>query len=173
MSLPSTSLRPAIAADAEALASFAAKVFPLGGRPGADPADLARFISSELNPNKFREFIADPEASLILAVHEEHIAGLALAIRNCAHAQIEAACPGELRKLYVDPQHHGKGVANALMQQALNSLQPPADVVWLSVFSENARAIAFYQRWGFRIVGTQKFMVGNDPQEDFLMRRDL
>jgi len=44
--------------------------------------------------------------------------------------------------------------------------------VWLSVYSENPRAIAFYKKWGFHIAGSQEFLVGADPQQDFLMRRD-
>jgi ribosomal protein S18 acetylase RimI-like enzyme len=173
MSLPSISLRQANAADAEALAVFAAAVFPLGGRPGADPADLEAFISTELTPAKFRQFLANPNAALIVASDGPQIAGFILAMRNCGHPQIEAQCAAELRKLYVDPQHHGKGVANALMQQALDWLHPAADVVWLSVFSENPRAIAFYERWGFRQAGTQYFVVGQDHQKDLVMRRDL
>jgi ribosomal protein S18 acetylase RimI-like enzyme len=44
--------------------------------------------------------------------------------------------------------------------------------LWLSVFSENRRALSFYERWGFRIVGTQRFLVGTDPQLDYLMLRE-
>jgi len=41
--------------------------------------------------------------------------------------------------------------------------------LWLSAFSENGRAIAFYTRWGFRIAGEHDFVVGNDRQRDYVM----
>ncbi len=47
------------------------------------------------------------------------------------------------------------------------------DVLWLGVWQKNARAIAFYHKWEFEIVGTQTFQLGNDPQSDFVMRRSL
>ena len=35
------------------------------------------------------------------------------------------------------------------------------------------RAIEFYAKWGFQEVGTHIFMLGNDPQRDFVMELNL
>jgi diamine N-acetyltransferase len=60
------------------------------------------------------------------------------------------------------------------MRQALRSLeQDRLATVWLRVCHENPRAIAFYEKRGFHIVGTHEVLVGTDRQKDFLMRRDL
>ena len=37
----------------------------------------------------------------------------------------------------------------------------------------NARAIAFYERWGFRIVGDHIFQLGADAQRDLIMERHV
>jgi GNAT superfamily N-acetyltransferase len=104
-------VRPAKAADAEALSGFAARVFPLGGRPGADPAHLAAYIAAELTPKRFRELIADKNAVLLIAESGGRIAGYAALVHACGNSQIQAKSPAELRKLYVDPRYHGGGVA--------------------------------------------------------------
>jgi ribosomal protein S18 acetylase RimI-like enzyme len=44
-------------------------------------------------------------------------------------------------------------------------------MIWLDVWERNARAIAFYQKWGFAVVGTQTFQLGSDLQNDLLMQR--
>jgi ribosomal protein S18 acetylase RimI-like enzyme len=166
-------VRNAIADDAEALSAFAAAVFPLGGRPGADPLDLAHYIAAELTAKCFRTWIENPNAIMFVAEMEDQICGYVLVLRLSSHPQIEDGALAELRKLYVAPAHHGRRVADELMRQALASLERDRrTAMWLSVFSENPRAIAFYKKWGFRIVGTQLFLVGSDPQRDFLMRRD-
>ena len=46
-------------------------------------------------------------------------------------------------------------------------------VVWLDVWEKNPRAIAFYEKWGFKIVGEQSFQLGADLQHDWLMSRSL
>jgi ribosomal protein S18 acetylase RimI-like enzyme len=43
--------------------------------------------------------------------------------------------------------------------------------IWLGVWERNARAIAFYRRWGFADVGSQPFRLGTDLQTDRVMAR--
>ena len=43
------------------------------------------------------------------------------------------------------------------------------DVLWLGVWEENRKAIAFYERWGFGRVGTEIFDVGGDRQRDAIL----
>jgi ribosomal protein S18 acetylase RimI-like enzyme len=166
-------IRCAVTDDAEALSAFAAAIFQLGGRPGADPLDLSHYIATELTAKCFLTWIENPNAIMFVAEMADQICGYVLVLRSSRHPQIEDFAPAELRKLYVAPAHHGSGIADELMRQSLTSLERNRrTAVWLSVFSENPRAIAFYKKWGFRIVGTQLFSVGSDRQKDFLMRRD-
>lgn len=58
--------------------------------------------------------------------------------------------PTELWSLYVAQEHHGRGVAAALVAAAL----PSSDAAHLWVFVGNERAIAFYRKLGFRPDGT-------------------
>jgi len=43
----------------------------------------------------------------------------------------------------------------------------------LGVWQRNTRAIAFYEREGFRITGETTFLVGSDLQSDWTMERQL
>ena len=45
--------------------------------------------------------------------------------------------------------------------------------MWLSVWERNPRAIAFYGKCGFRLVGTKDFWVGSDRQTDHVMVAEL
>jgi ribosomal protein S18 acetylase RimI-like enzyme len=47
------------------------------------------------------------------------------------------------------------------------------DVIWLAVWEKNPRAIAFYEKKGFRKVGRQTFQLGSDIQHDHVMARNL
>lgn len=44
-----------------------------------------------------------------------------------------------------------------------------AETVWLGVWEKNPRAIAFYEKCGFRITGSHPFLVGTDLQTDRIM----
>jgi diamine N-acetyltransferase len=166
-------IRPATAGDADALSAFAAATFALGGRQGADPAHLAAYIESELTPQRLRRMMEEPAAKILLAQFNSRIAGYASLINGSRHPLVAADRPSELQKLYVHPEFHGSGIADRLMGEALCRVEKGCDAVWLSVYSENPRAIAFYSRWKFRVVGTHHFLVGDDAQKDLVMRRDL
>jgi ribosomal protein S18 acetylase RimI-like enzyme len=45
--------------------------------------------------------------------------------------------------------------------------------MWLGVWEENARAIAFYAKWGFRRVGTHEFVFGGKTYDDLVMERSI
>lgn len=54
--------------------------------------------------------------------------------------------------MYVDPDHRGTDVADALMEAALSVAREqslPMDRIVLDVDRANERARAFYDRWGF------------------------
>lgn len=164
-------IRRATAADVEALSAFAAEVFPLGGREGTDASHISAYVNAELTPERFRSLIENPRAHVVIAKDGAEIAGYAVLLHNSGHPRIPARYPAELKKIYVHPDYHGTGVADSLMRELLSSIRPGCDAIWLSVYSENSRAIGFYTRWSFRMAGTTVFVVGGDRQKDFLMRR--
>jgi ribosomal protein S18 acetylase RimI-like enzyme len=41
------------------------------------------------------------------------------------------------------------------------------------VWEHNQKAIQFYRKWGFEKFGEHFFMVGNDKQNDWLMKKEL
>jgi len=48
-----------------------------------------------------------------------------------------------------------------------------ADVAWLGVWEQNPRAISFYAKSGFAVVGDHVFVLGKDPQRDLVLAKRL
>lgn len=77
-------------------------------------------------------------------------------------------------QFYIDKARQGAGVAQALMDWTLAEAgRRRADAIYLTVFTENERARRFYERYGFEPVGRYDFMVGNQADEDIIMRKAL
>jgi GNAT superfamily N-acetyltransferase len=77
----------------------------------------------------------------------------------------------ELRQFYLLHEWRGVGVAHALMEWAMEEARVRgARQMFLSVYTANCRARRFYERYGFQEVGPYKFMVGNQADEDIIMR---
>jgi len=166
-------IRTATPADAQALSALACELFPLGCPADTNPDDIAHYRATALTPAAFAAHLADPAITILLACDEATSLPIAytLIARSANPPEAVSAATHELRKFYLHPAHHGTGLAQSLMTAALALASSPGDAFWLSVFSQNPRAIAFYQRSGFRIVGSQHFLVGTDLQQDYLMQR--
>ena len=82
---------------------------------------------------------------------------------------------GDIGAMYVHPSAQGTGLADALMTALLNHAATVVEQVQLTVNSENARAIKFYKRHGFRQIGIipRSLHVGDRYYDDMLMFRSV
>jgi ribosomal protein S18 acetylase RimI-like enzyme len=166
-----TTVRRATTADAQALSSLSAAIFPLGCPANTKPEDLAEYIGQELTVERFRALLEDDRNAILAVDISNKLAGYALISRGSLAPQMQVPVGLELRKFYIEAAYHGRGVAHALMKEVLAIAANERDAtLWLSVFSGNERAISFYKKWGFHIAGTQNFLVGADCQLDYLMQ---
>ncbi|WP_211880104.1 GNAT family N-acetyltransferase [Pseudarthrobacter albicanus] len=182
-------IRRAGADDAGSLAELAAVTFPLACPPGSAPEDIAAHLANTLSEENFRAYLADPSVTvLVIEADGLHADGLhadgglrgysLLVFRPAQDRDVAAALPilpsAELSKCYVHPDHHGLGAAAELMHASVASAAAAgAAGIWLGVNSQNARAIRFYEKSGFRKVGTKSFQLGNTVEHDFVMERPL
>src|SRR5262249_14252985 len=87
---------------------------------------------------------------------------------------VKGPAPIELLRFYVDQEFHGTGIANQLMEHLLATAAARGfHTLWLGVWENNPRAISFYNKWDFSEVGSHDFWLGNDPQRDLLMTRNI
>ena len=78
--------------------------------------------------------------------------------------------------MYVCPQMRGSGVSDQLMRAILDHATGMVEMIVLTVVTDNLRAIRLYERWGFRIYGTERKSVklsDNDYLDEHLMARTL
>lgn len=80
----------------------------------------------------------------------------------------------EIERIYIRQKFQGQGLGLYLIHQAEEFGKHQAlHRIWLGVWEHNTKAIKFYQRMGFKVFGQHLFMLGNDPQTDLLMCKDL
>lgn len=171
-------VRPAQPDEVPALAQLAALTFPLACPPGSTAADQQAFIAQHLAEASFERYLAD-EARDVLVVGDPGgpLAGYAMLVAGepadpDVRAVVTDRPAAELSKMYAHPDHHGTGVAAALMAAALDAARRRgAAVVWLGVNQLNARAQAFYARSGFERAGTKHFVVGSRTEDDYILTR--
>ncbi|WP_456845099.1 N-acetyltransferase family protein [Cellulomonas sp. P5_C6] len=171
-------VRPAEHTDLGALAELAAITFPLACPPGSTAQDQQEFIATVLSAERFAEYLEDPSRTVLVAEDGVLVGYTMLVAGEPTDEDVRAALhlrpTIELSKCYVHPDHHGAGVAHALMTASLEvARERGAQGMWLGVNQQNARAQAFYTRSGFAVVGTKYFTVGTRIEDDYVLERPL
>ena len=64
----------------------------------------------------------------------------------CAYYRLTT--DGEVDDFYVLPAFRGQGIGSAILEKCLRESEKP---LWLYVFTKNTRAVALYERFGFRV----------------------
>ncbi|MFY9635093.1 MAG: GNAT family N-acetyltransferase [Cellulosimicrobium cellulans] len=170
-------IRKATTDDAGALADLAAVTFPLACPPSSSPEDIATHLANTLSEDHFRGYLTDPNTLILVLDVEGVLRGYSLLVNRQAQDPdvAEALTLGpsiELSKCYVHPEHHGLGAAAELMHASLEAATAAgAAGIWLGVNSQNARAVRFYEKSGFRKVGSKSFRLGTTVEHDFVMER--
>ncbi|HMG82241.1 MAG TPA: GNAT family N-acetyltransferase [Ferruginibacter sp.] len=79
-----------------------------------------------------------------------------------------------LHRIYIDPQQHGKGIGKMLLDFVINDIKPKgAQYINLNVNRYN-KAVGFYKKAGFEIIGEEDLPVGNGYfMNDYKMLKTL
>jgi len=165
--------RLATPADGPAAAAMGRRCFveTFGGH--FDPDDLVLHLDRMFGPGGLPGELADPSVRVMLAEDGDAIAAyLKLVPMSLAADHPPGAL--EIKQLYVLEPWQGAGVAAALMRRAIGLARDEgAPALFLSVWEHGARAIAFYRRHGFTVVGHAPFLLGTRVYQDPVMRLDL
>jgi ribosomal protein S18 acetylase RimI-like enzyme len=163
-------LRHALTSDSEALARLADLTFRDAFSEGSSLSDLQQFCEEHYRSDIQLQEIQDPNLITILVESESELIGFAQVRLNSPKKNLAGKHQSELSRLYVSSEWLGQGVAHKLMSEVFASVESAqSDFMWLGVWEDNARAIAFYRKYDFTVVGEHIFTVGTDPQRDLVM----
>lgn len=165
-------IRTGTIADALELSRLAEQTFRSTFEAMNTPEDMALHCRESYGESIQARELSDPGMQTLLGELDGQLIAFAQLRWGPAPEGVRGEFPGEILRLYVHADWHGRGIAQALMQACLEThMGRGADVIWLGVWEKNPRAIAFYHKYGFEEVGAHVFRLGNDPQRDLILCR--
>ncbi|HVY84466.1 MAG TPA: GNAT family N-acetyltransferase [Caulobacterales bacterium] len=166
--------RNAVATDAQALTAFARASFVETFGHLYPPEDLASFLAEKYDAALVRADIEAGKTHYRLAFDGDELIGYNKVGGDFDLPVEHEPSAVELHRLYVHTRVKGQGVAKTLMDEALDWARARgAAAMYLSVWENNFRAQAFYNRYGFEHIGEHGFMVGRTRDRDFIWRLPL
>lgn len=165
----------ATVSDAPLLTAISLKSFCEAFEKDNNPEDFKTYVDEAFSKEQITKDLEQPGSIFFIAYINGDVAGYA---RLRLSTEVNDQFPGkklvELHRLYSLGKYIGRGIGKALMNHCLDhAKQNGFEIIWLGVWEHNDHAQGFYKNFRFKKFSSHVFMVGNDPQTDYLLKKEL
>lgn len=138
------------------------------------PETMAEYLAAAFDRDKIRAEIGNPDSTFLFLFVQGDLAGYLKVNENEAQTDLRESGGLEIERIYLRKRFQGRGLGKVLLEKGLETArEKQKQYAWLGVWERNTKAIGFYERAGFRKVGTHDFFMGTERQTDFVMRKEL
>lgn len=168
-------IRFANADDAGLLVQIGARYFYDAYQDVKAEHHLNDYISKAFEVNDIRQQLENNSAVYLIASNLNNLpVGYVKLRSDRSHANLTTLKNLEVERIYVDRNYWRSGIGKDLFKACVEyAMENKYDTLWLGVWQKNERAIQFYQSQGMEIFGTKKFWVGEEENDDFVLKIDL
>ena len=153
--------------DVEAVSALARVVWQATYPSLISQAQIDAMLADRYSPTVMREQLDDPGHAWWVTHEDGQPVAFAHALRDAMGCKID--------KLYVHPARQHRGLGAALVRAVESWARANhIDRLWLQVNRGNTQAIRAYEKYGFRIVASRVFDIGNGyVMDDHIMEKTL
>lgn len=139
-----------------------------------DEANMNAYLQTAFDREKLRRELLNASSSFYFIYFDGELAGYLKLNMDDAQTDLHDPRSLEVERIYVLKKYQGKGIGGRLMDKAIEiAREQNKSFIWLGVWERNEAALRFYKKNGFYQIGKHLFIVGDDPQTDLVMRKDL
>jgi ribosomal protein S18 acetylase RimI-like enzyme len=138
------------------------------------PETMTAYLDAAFAPEKIKAELLSEGSAFYFLYAEDALAGYLKLNIGKAQTDIHDLQSLEVERIYVRREFQGLGLGRILLEKAAAEAKSLGkSYLWLGVWEKNENAIAFYKKHGFHIIGNHGFIMGDEVQNDFVMRKDL
>ena len=174
--MESISIAPASIHDIIKLQTISRSTFVQTFNEHNNPEDMQAYLDNSFSIEKLSAELNNKNSTFYFAIDNNLNTVVGYLKVNTGDAQSEKKDLNafEIERIYVDKTYFGKKVGQLLFDKAIEiAKSKKVSYVWLGVWEENHRALAFYAKNGFKAFDKHLFKLGNDEQFDILMKLHL
>ena len=150
------------------------ETFSLAFAKDNTPENLVDYYGKSFSIEALLEQINDLNSRFYFIYDEDKLAAYFKINIGESQTEIGANDGMELERLYIYPEHQSKKIGAFIVNEVkIKALLEDKKYIWLGVWENNLRAIKFYQKQGFIKFDSHIYYLGNDPQNDWMMRLEL
>lgn len=159
--------------DVDLLVYIGKKSFIESHGMSASKQDIDAYIRVKFSKSSFERELQDPCNHFHIIFHHQIPVGYSKIIFDCPHDNIQFKNVTKLERIYILKEfHHLKFGLELFNFNKQESLKLHQSGMWLFVWTENTKAIKFYNNMGFKIIGSHDFKISethSNPNHQMLL----
>lgn len=172
--MPLIQFTPVTPGQVTALQSLTHATFIAAYQDKIEMEKMQEYLAEAHSNDKLYQELTDPNVSYFFVQSEGQIAGFVMLRSRFTHEGLGEDPITYLNRFYLLPEFWGSGLAVPMMHFCVDFARRQGSYwLWLQVWQENARAIAFYHKTGFEHFGFMPFYLGDEVHNDWVMRKRL
>ena len=149
--------------DAALLTGLATQAFIETHEQGVPAPDIASYLAEKMSLQVITEELKDPANIFHLIYYNEKAAGYSKIIFNKPYYKLESQAVTKLERIYLLKEFYGLKLGSTLfLHNTVLSKKAKQDGIWLYVWKINERALIFYKKAGFIIIGSENFKISEN-----------
>ena len=167
-------IRYATIPDAELVADLSRKTFYETFGTHNTKENMDKFMKEQFTRESLIKEVSEPGNIFLLAMNEEKPVGYVRMREGEKYPEFGDRDSLEIARIYVVNKFIGTGVGKLMMQKCISlAKEIKKDIIWLGVWEKNKRAISFYTKWRFEKFAEHPFLLGDEVQTDWLMKKEI
>ena len=131
------------------------------------PENMEEYLRRAFAREKLSRELSDKNSMFFLLRSDDKPAGYPKVNEAPSQTDVNDPASLEIERIYVSGEFQGEGLGRYLMEHAIRMAAARKKKY------VNEKAIRFYKRNGFCRIGTHSFVMGEDEQTDYIMRKEL
>lgn len=168
-----TSIVKAEANDFQLLADIGSVSFIESHGSSASETDINKYIKEKYSYEAFKDELVDPKNIYHIIYKDKKPAGYSKIIFNIPHSNIPIVNVTKLDRIYLLKEFYGLNLGSELFQFNIElTKKNNQSGMWLFVWKENQRAVSFYKKAGFKVIGNHDFKISethSNPNHQMLL----
>jgi len=140
----------------------------------ASPEDVSNYVAEKYSEAVLRQELSDPKNIYYIIYHDKRPAGYSKIIFNLPYENSPVQNIAKLERIYLLKEFYDLKLGMELLQFNIElSKKNDQAGIWLYVWKENPRAVNFYIKAGFEIIGSHDFKISethSNPNHQMLLR---
>ena len=137
-------------------------------------SDMEAYLNNSFSVEKLKSEIKNPNSEFFFSMDGEKVVGYLKVNIKEAQTEKKDLSAFEIERIYVDKSYQGKKIGQLLFNKAIEIAKAKkVSYLWLGVWEQNHKALAFYKKNGFIPFDKHIFKLGNEEQTDIMMKLDL